>query len=407
MNTLINKPFTFPVALQPLQTFFGQPVANVAELSNVIDGLRGQLKPENVGALNSLKKLEDEAWIHQSWVCTPEGLCVRTGFLEEGIKSLAREWPIRTDHPEAGLPDKVYSGDVSDDYIVADLIEEGGFSSVYQGFRKVDRVKVAIKVVDIGNEDAVKSLHREYDLLKKLDGTVTSAVYGLRHMDGKPCLVMERLGRDLFKISKFLPHEINNASDLEKAYDFIRQILTVVAEIHAEGIIHGDIKPENFLKDEDQNHLKLIDFGFAGRVGERDEKIIGTPDYMPPERWCRGSHKRYTHDVFALGVTIYWLLTGTTPFKSESVEGTMLKILDPELKPKSLLKAFKDKRPDLGGQPGFESSPLGLKLGALSRFVDRALNKNEVFRYQSAAEMLQEFEKLTARPAPQKVRASR
>jgi len=109
---------------------------------------------------------------------------------------------------------------------------------------------------------------------------------------------------------------------------FAGEILMGLQELHALGMIHRDIKPENVLIDS-EGHIRLADFGSATAIdGEDHEIVVGTPDYVAPELLLM-EKKRISPkvDIWALGVVIYELKFGTTPFYEESVRETYRRIM--------------------------------------------------------------------------------
>jgi serine/threonine-protein kinase len=120
-----------------------------------------------------------------------------------------------------------------------------------------------------------------------------------------------------------------------RAVHFARQACMSLREAHARGIVHRDIKPENLFASNAPHHpdfLKLLDFGVAKisePVGVEDATLTqvgwlgGTPAYMPPEV-CAGGEATPRSDVYSLGGVLYFLITGTPPFKAESVGALMM-----------------------------------------------------------------------------------
>jgi serine/threonine protein kinase len=153
----------------------------------------------------------------------------------------------------------------------------------------------------------------------------------------------------------------------------VRELLRGLAALHAAGIVHADVKSDNLIVETRNgcDHVKLIDFGLAhpdleGRprgVRSRD-MVSGTPDYMAPEV-IRGEGSTGASDIYAAGVILYELVTGTTPFSGGSSQDIVNRHLREPVVPPSL------RRTDL--------PPI------LDRIIMRALEKDPAKRYASAA----------------------
>ncbi len=108
---------------------------------------------------------------------------------------------------------------------------------------------------------------------------------------------------------------------IEHVVEIARQLLETLCFVHARDIVHRDIKPSNILVDRD-GRVKLVDLGLARRLEDVVEvtltaRPVGTPNYMSPEQ-IRGERATAASDLYALGVTIYHMLTGQPPFRSDS-----------------------------------------------------------------------------------------
>ena len=118
------------------------------------------------------------------------------------------------------------------------------------------------------------------------------------------------------------------------------EIVLVLGYLHALGIAHRDIKPENILIDSN-GHLKLTDFGFAKEISERSMSFCGTPEYMAPEMVQKSGHNKSV-DWWALGVLLYEMLVGCSPFISNSPYETFEQILTGDIHyPKHISQAAK------------------------------------------------------------------
>jgi serine/threonine-protein kinase len=140
---------------------------------------------------------------------------------------------------------------------------------------------------------------------------------------------------------------------------------------HQRGVIHRDIKPANIVFDQRNRRVRVMDFGVARLENSRATRtgvILGSPSYMAPEQ-LDARPVTAQSDLFSLGVTLFQLLTGMLPFRSDSIPGLMQKI---SAEPHPPLKVV---RPDLPA--------------ALSAVIDRALEKDPEMRYRSGAEMAQ------------------
>jgi serine/threonine protein kinase len=144
------------------------------------------------------------------------------------------------------------------------------------------------------------------------------AFYDYGEVDGRPFLVMEYLE------GESLRHQIREGrtGDLRSKLALARQIASALAYVHSKGIIHRDVKPDNIRVDV-TGRVKLVDFGIA-----KSDHLsltgagftVGTPYYMAPEQ-IRGLKPTHLVDVYAFGVVLFELLSGTRPFEAPTVDG--------------------------------------------------------------------------------------
>jgi serine/threonine-protein kinase len=217
-------------------------------------------------------------------------------------------------------------------YVVLDKLGEGGMGKVYKAKQlRLNRL-VALKVIRpnlIANETALKRFHREAKAAAQLAHPNIVRLFDADQVGDRHFLAMEYVeGADLACL-------IKDAGPLpiEMACSFIRQAAAGLEHAHDLGMVHRDIKPSNLLvtaprkdrKTGPAGAIKILDMGLA-RVGGADETesaetaltkdgtVIGTPDYMSPEQAKNSSTVDGRSDLYSLGCTFYFLLTGQPPF---------------------------------------------------------------------------------------------
>jgi serine/threonine-protein kinase len=207
-------------------------------------------------------------------------------------------------------------------YELRERIGAGGFGAVYRAFQHSVNREVAVKVIlpeRANNPEFVKRFETEAQFIAKLDHLHIVPLYEFwREDDGSAFLAMRWLrGGSLRTLVR------SNALSLETAFRIIDQIADALTFAHARGIIHRDIKPDNILLDEQRNAY-LSDFGIAkdtvtnANITSTDS-APGTPAYAAPEQ-VGGGVILPQADVYALGMTLYEMLTGEHPFPASPMQ---------------------------------------------------------------------------------------
>ncbi len=208
-------------------------------------------------------------------------------------------------------------------YRVLGEIGKGGMGEVFRAYDTELREEVALKVVrgDQDDDASLARFRREIALARKVTDANVLRVYDLAEHAGQRFLSMqlvegEHLGA-LLKREGRLP--------LDRALTLFRQVCRGVAAAHAQGVVHRDIKPQNILVDRD-SHVFVADFGLARSIGESGltvaGAILGSPAYMSPEQ-VTGASVDERSDIYSLGILLYQLLTGETPFRADTPHAVM------------------------------------------------------------------------------------
>jgi eukaryotic-like serine/threonine-protein kinase len=225
-------------------------------------------------------------------------------------------------------------------YRVDGLIGRGGMGAVVKAWHIDLDQPVAIKCLMpemLDREEIVQRFLREAKAAVKLKSAHVAQVIDVGRLpDSTPIIVMEFLeGADLGAICKH-----HGAQDPQIAVDLLLQACEGLAEAHANGIVHRDVKSSNFFITQRPNQpaiLKVLDFGIAtAPQGTSDltstQSVMGTPSYMAPEQMRSSKAVDARSDIWSLGVVLYELLEGARPFQSEAYSELCLKVgMDPPL----------------------------------------------------------------------------
>jgi non-specific serine/threonine protein kinase len=260
-------------------------------------------------------------------------------------------------------------------YTILEKLGEGGMGVVYLAEdAKLER-QVAIKFLPhqiATNSDERKRFEIEAKAAAALNHPNIATIFAIEEADDEMFLVMEYI------TGKHLKDHINSKPlSIEEAVNLAIQIADGLQVAHKKDIFHRDVKSTNIMSTE-LGQIKIMDFGLAKFRGSGElTKIgttIGTAAYMSPEQ-ARGEEVDHRTDIWALGVILYEMITGQTPFKGTYDQAIFYSILNEEQKPMTGLRS-------------------GIPL-ELERIVNKVLKKEPDARYQNMSDLLVDLKNLT------------
>ena len=272
-------------------------------------------------------------------------------------------------------------------YEILSTLGEGGMGRVYLAADPRLPRRVALKTIapeSVESTDAVRRFEQEARAASSLNHPNILTIYEVGQYEGRFFIASE------FVEGMTLRQKFAAPADTAAALDVAIQAATGLNAAHAAGIVHRDIKPENLMIRSD-GLLKIVDFGLARmnehaggaalrpRAGEHltlPGVVVGTTRYMSPEQ-ARGLPVDGRTDIFSLGVVLYEMLAGRTPFEGETDSDRIAAILLSDPLPLKRLAPAADPE--------------------LVRIIERAMARDRNARYQSAGEMLADLHALRKR----------
>jgi len=266
------------------------------------------------------------------------------------------------------------AGDALDHYSLDAVVAQSGMSVLYRAIDRNTGRQVALKIPLAGmEEDPVlfERFKREQEIGQLLDHPGIVKTYNDEERS-RTYMVLEwvegRLLRTILNEEKKL--------SIERATKIALGMCDALDYMHKRGIVHRDLKPENIMVDENDN-IKLIDFGIALKEDARRltfvnvSNMLGTPDYISPEQ-VQGNRGDQRSDIYALGIMLYEMLTGTVPFVGPNPLAVMNERMLHEP------RAPRELNPDISPE--------------LQEILYRALERNPRHRYATAHEMIWDLE---------------
>jgi len=288
----------------------------------------------------------------------------------------AKDIPVsQTETLQAPIKEFTTGSTFANRYQIIEELGKGGMGEVYKAFDREVNVRVALKLVKpeiAAEKNTIERFRNELKVARGISHKNICRLYDLGREAETYFITMEYVsGEDL---RSFIRRA--RRLDVGTAISITKQVCEGLSEAHRLGVVHRDLKPGNIMIDNEGN-AKIMDFGIARSISVKGitgaGMMIGTPEYMSPEQ-VEGKEADQRSDLYALGVILYEMVTGRVPFQGD----TPLSIA---LKHKS--EVPKDPR-ELNGQ-----LPEGL-----SRLILRCLEKDKEKRFQSAAAVSAELEKI-------------
>lgn len=210
-------------------------------------------------------------------------------------------------------------------YVILDQLGQGGMGTVFRAEHRQMKRQVALKVLRpdrLASPNAALRFQREVETLAKLDHPNIVTAFDADQVDGICFLAMQFVdGRNLATVVRQ-----NGPLPVAQAVDCVLQAARGLAYAHQQGIIHRDVKPSNLLLDR-QGTVKLLDLGLAALAAHDTDHpetltggdlLVGTVDYISPEQARSPKLADERSDIYSLGLTLWYLLTGRVAYDDES-----------------------------------------------------------------------------------------
>lgn len=253
-------------------------------------------------------------------------------------------------------------------YEIRDILGKGASATVYVG-RRSDQRDVAVKVLStfaMGNADFRRAVPREFDALSKIDDPNVISVHKMGTIADVLFIEMEWVDGPTLDASM----GPGKAFDLERAVVVAAKVADGLEACHRAGVVHRDVKPSNILLRSDEDPV-LFDFGLAQDTAAPDAepgRLYATPMTASPEQVLAEGPVDGRADVYALGVTLFRMVTGKLPFYGERMDLLRMHVEADVPHPSAVAKNVPEE---------------------LEKIIMRAMHKDPAARFETAAELAQ------------------
>ena len=303
-----------------------------------------------------------------------------TALVVEGLKRAGKLTSYQAEKLADGSIDDIRF----DDYVLQEKLGEGGMGEVFKArnihLGRLEAIKTVLHVEN-KTETLSKRFQQEARVLARLEHPGITPIYKVGRCRSTDFIAMKYVEGEDLKTKVSQARKADQSINIWDGCRWICEAADALGYAHRQNIIHRDIKPGNLMIT-NEGKVIVLDMGIARLTDPTASKQgsgitiqhrgLGTPEFMPPEQWADATAVTPASDLYALGCTLFYVLTGKVPYKRKGmVELMRAHMSDP-------IPQLTDVRPD---------APTGL-----NRIIDRMLAKNPEDRYGSAEELVADLQ---------------